>query len=110
MTGFEFYSEETQALEQQIERMGIALGIDWSDETQVRELAREALHGAPAQAAKHNDYRQLAKTELFAVAALMLRVMEKSAENEGVMTHGGPAWKSFARALWIENGGDRQQN
>lgn len=113
MTGFEFYSEETQALEQQIERMGIALGIDWSDDAQVRELAREALKngaGNSGEAVKHSDYRQMAKTELFSVAALMLRVMEKSAENEGVMTHGGPAWKAFARALWLENGGDPRQS
>lgn len=110
MTGFEFFSEETQALEQQIVRMGIALGINWSDQAQVRELAREALHGTTgdsSHAAKHDDYRQMAKTELFAVAALMLRVMEKSAESEGVMTHGGPAWKAFARALWAELGSNK---
>lgn len=104
MAGFEFFSEETQALEKQIQRMGIALGIDWSDETQVRELAREALSGGVKGIAKHDDYRQMAKAELFSVAALMLRVMEKSAEAEGVMTHGGPAWKAFARALWAEKG------
>jgi hypothetical protein len=46
----------------------------------------------------------MAKAELFSVAALMLRVMEKSAANEGVISHGGPAWKAFARALWAENG------
>lgn len=108
MTGFEFFSDETHALEQQIVRMGMALGIDWSDEVQVRELAREALKngaGNNGEAVKHNDYRQMAKAELFSVAALMLRVMEKSAEAEGVMMHGGPAWKSFARALWTEHEG-----
>lgn len=113
MAGFEFFSEETQALEKQIERMGIALGIDWSDETQVRELAREALSSGlknTGVAEKHSDYRLMAKTELFSVAALMLRVMEKSAEAEGVMTHGGPAWKAFARALWAEHEGKSGQS
>ncbi len=107
MAGFEFFGEETQALEKQIERMGIALGIDWSDEAQVRELAREALDNGSrdiSEAAKHKDSRLMAKAELFSVAALMLRVMEKSAANEGVISHGGPAWKAFARALWAENG------
>lgn len=108
MTGYEFYSEETRALEQQIVRMGIALGIDWSDEAQVRELAREALkEGARDihEATKHRDSRLMAKAELFSGAALMLRVMEKSADQESAMAHGGPAWKAFARALWAENGG-----
>ncbi|MBZ0104963.1 MAG: hypothetical protein K8H84_04955 [Sulfuricella denitrificans] len=113
MTGFEFFSDETQALEQQIVRMGMALSVDWSDEAQVRELAREALKGGAGNAgdaAKHGDYRQMAKVELFSVAALMLRVMEKSAEAEGVMMHGGPAWKAFARALWAEHGGQPRQS
>jgi hypothetical protein len=35
----------------------------------------------------------------------MLRVMEKSADQESAMAHGGPAWKAFARALWAENEG-----
>lgn len=107
MAGFEFFSEETRALEQQIVRLGIALGIDWSDEAQVRDLARGALSGSADNihdAVKHVDYPGMAKAELFAVAALMLRVMEKSAQGEGVMAHGGPAWKAFARALWAEHG------
>ena len=105
MKGFEFFSEETIALEEQIVRMGIALSINWSDKAQVRELAREALNNSATdihEATKHNDCRLMAKAELFVVAALMLRVMEKSASTEGVMTHGGPAWKSFATALWTE--------
>jgi hypothetical protein len=36
--------------------------------------------------------------------------MEKSAEAEGVMTHGGPAWKAFARALWAEHEGKSGQS
>jgi hypothetical protein len=31
----------------------------------------------------------------------MLRTMEESALR-GFETHGGPAWKSLARALWAE--------
>lgn len=104
MAGFEFFGEETQALEKEIVRMGIALGIDWSDEAQVRALAREALSDGAKnikESAKHQDYTVMAKAELFGLAALMLKIMEKSAD-EGVMMHGGPAWKSFARALWAE--------
>jgi hypothetical protein len=109
--GIEFFSEEAHELEKQVVRMGIALGINWSDEAQVRELAREALNNGSRdihEATKHEDCCMMAKAELFAVAALMLRVMEKSAESEGVMTHGGPAWKAFAHALWTEHGNKAQ--
>lgn len=108
MAGFESYNEETAMLEKEIERLGMALGIDWSDDAQVRSLAREALsHGASELRASANhagDYRLRAKAELFGLAALMFRIMEKSA-GEGVLTHGGPAWKSFGRALWEESSG-----
>jgi hypothetical protein len=108
MAGFEFYNEETASLEKEIERLGMALGIDWSDAVQVRALAREALsHGVRElkESVSHvGDYRLRAKAELFGLAALMLRIMEKSADD-GVLTHGGPAWKSFGRALWEESSG-----
>lgn len=107
MSGFENYGESAKALEREIERKGVILGIDWSDEAQVRTLAREALrHGADeAKAAAHDpqDYRLMAKAELFGLAALMLKTMQESA-NEGFLSHGGPVWKSFARALWAEKG------
>jgi hypothetical protein len=106
MAGFEFYNEETAILEKEIERLGMALGIDWSDAGQVKVLAREALSQGASElrsAASHaGDYRLRAKAELFGLAALMLRIMEKSA-GEGFQTHGGPAWKSFGRALWEES-------
>jgi len=106
MAGFEFFNEETQILEKEIVRLGMALGIDWSDEAQVRALAKEALaHGAKEinESAKHaTDYSLRAKAELFGLAALMFRIMEKSADG-GVLTHGGPAWKAFGRALWEES-------
>ncbi|MDP2785568.1 MAG: hypothetical protein Q8O38_13385, partial [Sulfurimicrobium sp.] len=65
MAGFEFYNEETASLEKEIEHLGLALGIDWSDDVQVRALAREALsHGARELRASANhvgDYRLRAK-------------------------------------------------
>ena len=103
MAGFETYNEETAQLEKEIERLGMALEIDWSDNVQVKMLAREALaHGSSELRASANDvgdYRLRAKAELFGLAALMLRIMEKSA-GDGFLTHGGLAWKSFGRALW----------
>ena len=38
---------------------------------------------------------------VFGLAGIMLKTMEESAEI-GVESHGGTAWKSFARALWAK--------
>ena len=42
----DYCSARARKLEVEIERMGIALGIDWNDEMQVHALAREALEHA----------------------------------------------------------------
>lgn len=98
----ENYDSETGQLEREIERKGIILGIDWTDEAQVQQLAHQAFHCRIGQAdCDMDDPPQRARIELFGMAQLMLEVMAKSAEN-GVQTHGGPAWKVFARALWRE--------
>ena len=105
MAGFEDYETTTQRIETEIERMGVALGIDWSDEVQVRALAREALdHSAECvrrAAIAPEDQLLGAKVVLFGLANLMLRTMEESA-GVGVESHGGPVWKRFGRALWLE--------
>ncbi|MDD5297224.1 MAG: hypothetical protein PHU46_09945 [Rhodocyclaceae bacterium] len=102
---FENYPQEADAIEKEIERKGIVLGIAWDDEAQVRALAREALlhssEEARAATTHPNDRQAMARTELFGLAALMLKTMEQSAED-GMRTHGGPVWKSFGRALWQE--------
>ena len=43
MAGFENYERDTREIELEIERRGVALGMDWHDEKQVRALAKEAL-------------------------------------------------------------------
>jgi len=105
MAGYENYSAETRDIELEIERRGVILGIDWSNVAQVRQLAREALDRSPEElkraAGSPPDYQSLAKVELYGLAALMLKTMEESAGN-GVESHGGVAWKAFAKALWAE--------
>jgi hypothetical protein len=105
MAGFENYSQEIREIEQEIERKGIALGINWDDDAQVRSLAREALDHATGEvkisASDPVDPRLMAKLDLFGLAGIMLRTMEESA-TVGIESHGGAAWKSFARALWAE--------
>ena len=103
MSGFEHYAEDITRLEQEIIRKGIALNINWDDPVEVELLAQEALTHAQdlAHRAAVNpaDRLQLARVELFGLAALMLKTMAETA-NEGFLTHGGPVWKTFARALW----------
>lgn len=103
MSGFENYGREAQQLEREIETKGIILGIDWNDDAQLRNLARQALDcHLGAVDCEPDDPQDRARIELFALAQLMLTVMKESADNQ-VHTHGGPAWKAFARALWAEH-------
>jgi hypothetical protein len=103
MTGFENYSREAAQIEHEIETKGVILGIDWNNEVQVRELARQAFDCKPgADNSEPEDPDDRARLELFGLAQLMLTVMKESA-NEDIDTHGGPAWKAFARALWAEH-------
>lgn len=104
MSGFEHYPQEIRALELALERMGVALGIDWSDDAQVRALAREALSGEGERtmaAAAKGERAALARAELFGLAALMTKSLQESAD-EGVASAGGPAWRSFSSALLDE--------
>lgn len=105
MPQFENYPAEVASIEQEIVRKGIVLGIDWADEVQVRALAREALacrHDAAE--CQPDTLEKRSKIELFALAQLMLKVMAESAD-ENIESHGGPVWKIFGRALWLESAG-----
>ena len=105
MVGFENYAKDTAEIESEIVRKGIALGLDWSNEAEVRALAHEALNhlaeGITMSASEPVDYKRMAKIDLFGLAGIMLKTMEESADY-GFQSHGGPAWKAFAKALWVE--------
>ena len=105
MSLFENYVRETQQIELEIERKGVALGLDWDNELQIREIARKALAGPQKEVsvAFHNlSWNDRAMLELFALSQLMLTVMQESA-NDQIHIHGGPLWKTLARALWAEH-------
>ena len=110
MAGIEHYAEDIEEIEVELARKGVALGLDWSDEVAVRALAHEAINHSGrdlAQAASSpTDYELMARIDLYGLAALMLRTMQKSADV-GILSHGGPIWKAFAKALWAEAGLDR---
>jgi hypothetical protein len=50
----------------------------------------------------------MARVDLFGLAALMLKTMAESAD-QGIESHGGSAWKAFAKALWAEAALRKQQ-
>jgi len=106
MAAFENYAEEARRIEREIARHAAILGIDWDDEVAVHALAREALAchpGSESTDCEPDTPERRAKMELFGLAQLMLKVMTESA-GENIVTHGGPTWKAFARALWRESG------
>ena len=101
------FRAHTEEIGHRIGSLGVALGIDWDDAEAVRALAHEAIDHAAAtvnSASEHKEGDARLKAELFGLAALMLKNMQESAER-GFLTHGGPAWKVFARALWQEHTG-----
>jgi len=101
---FENFAEEARRIEQEIARHGVILGIDWDDSQAVRALVREALAcRIGGKVSRDGTPSGRAKLELFGLAQLMLTVMTESA-YENIETHGGPVWKAFGRALWIESG------
>ena len=109
MAGFENYGLSTSVIERELIRKGVAIGLDWTDEPAVRALAREALRHMEAYLDLVRKGRADAitkvKLDIFGLAGLMLKTMEESA-GEGIESHGGLAWKAFARALWAERESD----
>jgi len=105
MAGFENYTKDAAEIETELVRRGVALGLDWSNESEVRALAHEAMNHLAddirISASDPVDYQRLAKIDLFGLAGVMLKTMEESA-GYGFESHGGPVWKAFAKALWAE--------
>lgn len=103
MSAFENYAREAQNIEHEILTKGVILGIDWSDEAQLRDIARQALDcHLGGLDCEPDDPRDRARIELFGLIQLMLTVMKESADDQ-IHTHGGPLWKSLARTLWAEH-------
>jgi hypothetical protein len=105
MPGFENYIAEARETVREIARYGVALGIDWDDIVAVRALAREALayHFTDQPNGHTMSIAERAILDFFGLIQLMLKVMQASA-GENMQTHGGPLWKTLARALWAEAG------
>jgi hypothetical protein len=101
MSGFGHYEHTAAELEDEILTRGVLLGLDWTNQIQVRALASEALDCTSEQRLamlQSLDWRTKAKGELFALSTLMLDIMRQSAQT-GVQVSDVGIWKIFARAL-----------
>lgn len=106
MPEFENYAAEATQIETEIARKGVILGIDWRNDAEVHALARQALLAqTDTLQLDHppNSEKGMAMLEIVGLSQLMLKVMKESA-GDGIITHGGPVWKSLGRALWEEAG------
>lgn len=104
MSELENQREEALLISREIARMLVALGIDWTNELEMRAIAREALAYQGSDTIHHlavEDLEGRAKQKLFGLTALMLRTMEEGAEL-GEHVHGSETWKALAKALWAE--------
>ncbi|MDR1229455.1 MAG: hypothetical protein LBK55_10690 [Azoarcus sp.] len=101
MSGFGHYERTAAELENEIATRGVLLGLDWTDQVQMRALVSEALDCTSEQRLamlRADDVRMKAKGELFALSTLMLDIMRQSAQT-GVRLSDVGIWKTLARAL-----------
>lgn len=102
MSQIENHTTEISDIEAELMRKMISLGLDWHDDVVMMQLSTECKRFDPASAQAaydSHDQVKIAKAELFALASLMLRVME-SAAKEGRDVHGGEVWKAFGKHLY----------
>ncbi len=89
-----------EALETEIERKGIALGIDWTNAVEVQQILREAFDHAVEDIAAigHRDNHNLARFELRGLVAVLLKSMVRSKGGYLYDKH-GPVWDVLRGAL-----------
>jgi hypothetical protein len=97
------HQDVANEIEQEIIHRGALLGIDWTNEEQVAQIAYHAFFHAQDvvshAASTPDDLHARTRAELYGLAALMLHTMEDAA-NGDTEIHGGMVWKAFGRALW----------
>ncbi|MGC4078945.1 MAG: hypothetical protein QM702_18255 [Rubrivivax sp.] len=75
------YDRTLRQIEAELARVGVAMGIDWADETRVRALAKEVFerwraggNAAPARA----DRREISRHKLCGLVALLVVTMQSA--------------------------------
>jgi hypothetical protein len=109
MFGSDIMLHDGDALELQIERTCIALGLDFHDEYQVRMFARDVLQNIDRlrKAAREGDMQARIKVELYGLAMLMHKTNSATfganyMNQFAQVTEHQSAWAAIAQALWSE--------
>ena len=99
MIGFGHYNQNIAEIVREIATCCILLGLDWTDETQVRTLIDECLDCAPErQLAMMRTPGERARGKLYALLGLLLDTMRQSAQA-GVEVTGSGLWLALNRAF-----------
>ncbi|HSD37375.1 MAG TPA: hypothetical protein VLC92_07680 [Rhodocyclaceae bacterium] len=106
MADFEDFGATAASIALQIERKLIALGVDWHDESALKQLAADAMQYDSSKTfpgLENGGETQLARMELCGLIGLMNATIAEGA-NDDQRIHGSDAWKALAKALWSEKG------
>lgn len=104
MADLEKLAAEAKQIEAEIVAKGKLVGIDWGNETAVRNLAKQSLASPDATLPigfSMSSPEGMAKIELLGLAQMVLKVLQQG-DGEDLSGLGGPAWSAFAKALWTE--------
>lgn len=102
---FENFRRDLDEIEQKLVRLGIALNIDWEDDTRIALLAREAMSWHKADTPLHVDMGndvQRGKSELFGMMQLILTLQEDAARS-GMNIKAGKIGRKIVQALNVAN-------
>jgi hypothetical protein len=91
------YDKTLRQIEAELARLGIALGIDWADESRVRALAREVMdHWHNGGRTARLDRQQIPRRTLYGLVGLLVLTMPCA---PGAAGEPDPVRQSLARAF-----------
>ncbi len=104
-----FLLKDEREIELEMERKCLALGLDYTNQYAVRQVARELLHNIDAlrKAASDGDMHARIKVELYGLAMLM-HMTNTETFGQGYMSQlkslskSESAWSAIAQAMWNE--------
>ena len=109
MYSHEFLLKDTHEIELEMERHCIGLGLDCSDQNQIRLFAHDLLQNIVPlkEAASQGDLSARAKVELFGMAVTMHDANTKAYGSNylskiNALTKRQSAWVAIAKAVWSE--------
>lgn len=109
MYSHEFLLKDTHEIELEIERHCVGLGLDCSDQVQLRLFAHDLLRNIAAlkEAASRGNREASAKVELFSMAVMMHEANTKAYGSNYLskikaLSKRQFAWVAIAKAVWDE--------